>query len=1468
MRKNIVLFGAALCLSLPNPNSVHAVTNIWSGAAGNRLWSDGGNWSGGAPASTTDAVFGATNTTGTVGPAGVSNNVVDTSVAIQSLAYTNSSGFHHTRIEAGMTLSIANSGSANVLQVGASTTNVNQTIYSTISGPGTLAINNSTNATILVSQRFNVGSPSGGHLATLDLSGLDVFLASVRELNLAANGVGTPNNSPMGRLYLARTNSITCNGANGILMGTGSQNSGTNLLILGQQNSINTESFIVGGYKCGNSFLKYSAAWPGSSLVLRNRTGTGPATKWSVAENGSGNTGSACNGTADFTGGSLDAQVVTLYVARSYNLASQTGVGLSTGTFTYDSGSIVARTVEIGYQSQVSNGRATGTLNVGSNATLLVSNDLRLARFVGAQDTSGAFANGTLNIRGGTVNVMGNLVDGGGSSTVLITNNGNLNLQPTDDPALGDVSVDTLTLASGAIRNVNNLSASNLTLNGSIQNVANITVSNLTGQGSVQDLSGLFTVAENGRVIIGINGGAATLSIGGSLSINNSNTVMFDLASETTEGGGTNDLIVVNGNLSLSGTISVPISFLGTPPVTPATYVLIRYTGTLTGGAANLNASGPRYTFTFDDTTPGEIRLTVSGSGEAGNLEWYPATSAPTWDVNAELAWVNLNTLALDRFYQLDRVTFADIGDFAPVVSIVGAVRPSAVVVQPIAVDYTFAGPGSLSGPATLTKRGDTTLTISNANDYTGVTTIESGAIKAGSATALGGTNAGTTIESGAILDLNGQNLGFEAITARGAGPAGAGAIVNSQPGTGFVPGLKKVILADNTTFGGDGRWDIRDSAGGLAGNGFTLTKAGTNNMSLKDLGETGLGDISLNSGLVYFEGNTTLGLPDRALNVAAGATFGFYNTGTNRLNKVLNLNGGSVSNGAGNNAFFGPVSFAAPAYFDFASGAITLFGPVTGGYGLTKGGSGTLVLAGTNNFASTLLTNGTLGLSNNLALGSAHNITVVSTIGGTGLSGSRVTLWGNITMPPGVSVSLPSDTNGGLRSTMYSDGPGLNEWQGPITLNGNNIINFAATTNAPLKLSGPVTGNGFTGVMFMRGSAGASGVVSSSVNMSRGTFAVTDNTGWTLNSVNNAWSVTSIAYGSVKLGASDALPITSTLSMGQASSSDGGTLDLAGFNQTVAAMLVAGAGPRQRISNSSTNADSTFTFNGTNVSTFAGIFTDAIGGGTRKLGLTVAGGGLNLWSTNLHTGPTIIAGGTLSLGVTGAVASTALIDVRSGATFDVSAVPGFTLNAGQTLKGNGVVTGAVTVAANATLSPGASLGQLAIQGALTLAGETIMELNKNGGVTHADLVSGLSSVNYGGTLIVLLSGEALAAGDTFKLFDAPIYNGAFATNNLPALSGLQWDATQLSVDGTLRVVAGPVEGPKLSFQLGAGTGGQSQFELSWPGASGYTLQSQTNDVAHGIGTNWWDVTGLTSNRLILSPAPTDQNLFFRLIKR
>jgi hypothetical protein len=188
-------------------------------------------------------------------------------------------------------------------------------------------------------------------------------------------------------------------------------------------------------------------------------------------------------------------------------------------------------------------------------------------------------------------------------------------------------------------------------------------------------------------------------------------------------------------------------------------------------------------------------------------------------------------------------------------------------------------------------------------------------------------------------------------------------------------------------------------------------------------------------------------------------------------------------------------------------------------------------------------------------------------------------------------------------------------------------------------------------------------------------------------------------------------------------------------------------------------------------------------------------------------------------------------------------------------LGGCGVIGAPVTVQAGGMLSPGGGvggIGTLAVTNTLTLAAgsTTLMQLNKVGGTN--DQVRGITTLTYSGTLLVTNLAGTLAAGDSFKLFDAAHYIGSFAaiSPTTPG-SGMVWDSSHLPVDGTLRVAAVPPERPPIQVTF---TGGL--LVLAWP--SGCTLQS-----ANSLLGPWSAVPGAVSPYSVI---PTDPTKFYRLV--
>jgi len=101
----------------------------------------------------------------------------------------------------------------------------------------------------------------------------------------------------------------------------------------------------------------------------------------------------------------------------------------------------------------------------------------------------------------------------------------------------------------------------------------------------------------------------------------------------------------------------------------------------------------------------------------------------------------------------------------------------------------------------------------------------------------------------------------------------------------------------------------------------------------------------------------------------------------------------------------------------------------------------------------------------------------------------------------------------------------------------------------------------------------------------------------------------------------------------------------------------------------------------------------------------------------NSYAGTTVVAEGSLIIDPEGTFGTSTLVDVRAGATLDVSGLAdGFTVAAGQTLAGSGTIHGSVVFGQGSTLAPG--LASAAISGLGSLGGLS------SGGPASADQVA------------------------------------------------------------------------------------------------------------------------------------------------
>jgi autotransporter-associated beta strand protein len=366
-------------------------------------------------------------------------------------------------------------------------------------------------------------------------------------------------------------------------------------------------------------------------------------------------------------------------------------------------------------------------------------------------------------------------------------------------------------------------------------------------------------------------------------------------------------------------------------------------------------------------------------------------------------------------------------------------------------------------------------LTIFNANDFTGPVDIQGGVLKAGNGSALGSTGTGTTVETGASLDIGGQSLGGEVITISGDGFNGQGAIFNS----GVVPNtaFRSLILASNASIGGASGWAINNSGGAASlstgSQPWKLSKVGTALIGLQNLSsvDPALGDIEVKQGTLEFNGLTpNMGDPLHTNFVDAGATLQFTSD-TVVWNKFFNFTGDGVvssviNNTAANTELAGAVELHGSVILNVGGTAFTISGPISGPGGLTKIGATAMVLTNNETYTGdTHINVGAMRLSGIASISNSPNIFIAQ--------GATLTVTGRVdatfTLLNGQNLSGNGTIAGSLVTTAGSTvAPGTNTIgiltvSNTITLGGTTIMDLDQNnkTNDIMFCNGRITYGG-----------------------------------------------------------------------------------------------------------------------------------------------------------------------------------------------------------------------------------------------------------------------------------------------------------------------------------------------------------------------------------------------------------------------
>jgi fibronectin-binding autotransporter adhesin len=802
-----------------------------------------------------------------------------------------------------------------------------------------------------------------------------------------------------------------------------------------------------------------------------------------------------------------------------------------------------------------------------------------------------------------------------------------------------------------------------------------------------------------------------------------------------TVGGTTNGSIITSGNASFSGG-SLAVTLAGSP--VGKTFDLLSYGGNLTGSPAyTFTGDSGRLTPSFNNGSGTNDKVTLSFTGSVGDLVWSGSANN-NWDNNSTSNFTNGGTS--DVFRLFDNVRFDDTTlSNSPI--LVGTVSAGTVTFDGDR-DYTLGGAGNLGGETAIVKNGSHSLTISNttANTFTGDITVNAGILKAGVATALGAAVVGTatTINTGATLDVNGQNLGAELVKIAGTGVGGNGAIINS--GAQQTQALRFVTLTGDATIGGSGRWDIRGNATAtLTLNGHKLTKTGSNYVALVATNITN-GDIDVNAGTLALSTTTTLqGSGTATVNAGGTLELGFGTVAGN-ITRNLVLNGGAITTEGGASAVNSNLSLSANSTLGGNGTSLTLNGVISesgGARGILKTGTHTLIVTNNTNSWSggTVINNGILQLNEGSSAGSG-----TITIGDTDISAATHSLRLN-----GATISNNVQSRymwtGDYLGTITAIGGASSTINGDVTIN-------PAVTGSPGR-GGHLASTGTGSVLRLMGQLNVAGA-QTIITQRDGTveYGGGGNTAFTLQVTNTA-----------RLAGNDGISTLANLNLGVSAAA---TFDLNGYNQSLAQLTRSAQAAT--VTNTSATA-SVLTINGATDHTYSGTLNNGTGG----ISLVKDGSStFTLAGNNTYSGGTTVNQGALTVGTGGTL----------GANTGTLAV-----NNTNTGTGTGTIlnlaTGANTTVGSlsgAVATPASGINSATIN---TQAGRTFT-VNQTTAATFAGSIAGTGNFVLGSssTQALTLSGSNTYSGTTNVSAGTLLVTGSLGNTAVTVANGATFGGT------------------------------------------------------------------------------------------
>jgi autotransporter-associated beta strand protein len=936
-------------------------TDTWTGAGANGQWTNPSNWAGGVAPSVGDILlFGP-------GAARLANtNNFAAGTAFNSIDFTS----------AGYTL-----GGASVLlenavdashATGANTINV----ALTLGGPDSIVAGGS-----------STSLTDGGAIA-LGASNLTVSGgAGSVVFTKAISGTGGLTDNSSGTVTLQATNSYS----GGTTVGAGT-------LVLDD-----TTGVAISGPLSTSGLVQ---------LALSNQIATGAtvtvSTSGTLDLNGHTNTVAGLiliNGSVTTEAGTLTTKSVTDTGTSSFagNWALP-----SAGTVTANSSSTLTVSAVIsGSASLTMNGSGTvvfhaAAANTYTGGTTVQSGTLQL------NDTGGLAIPAGLTIGGGASAAR---VQMGTTGQILTTIPVNINSGGTLDLNGFSYTVASLVLNNGAVttgagtittKTVSNTGASSIAGHWALPATATITANPGSTLTISAVISGAFGLTEAGTGTLKIQGAAAntytgtTLDQAGTLLLDNSAGVAIPAG--LTVGTVGTSLVQLQASNQISGTATVTVNSLGT---------------------FDLNG--------FNNTIGSLVLSSGTVTTEAGTLSAKTVTDTGTSSIAGHWALPTAATVTVNPSSTLN----------------------VSAVISGSGVSLTKAGTGTLSLQGTAANTYGTTTVQSGTLllDDTGGVAIPAALTIGTTGTSLVqllasnqiGSTATVVVDSPGTFDLNGQNNTIGALVLNsGTVTTEAGTLsVKSvtDTGTSSIAGNWALPAASTVTVSPSATLNVSAVISG----GFGLAKAGGGTLSFQETAaNTYTGTTTVQSGTLLLDDTGGVAIPG-ALTVGTAATslvqlqasnqiagsavvtvdgFGTFDL-NGQSNSVLSLvlSSGTVTTGAGTlttktindtgaSSFSG--NWALPATASITvnpSSTLTIGAAISGAFGLSKGGTGTLVLNGTNSYTGpTTIFGGTL-LVNGSQAASAVTVKTGGTLGGSGTVGN-VSVNSGGAIQPGTSAS------------------------------------------------------------------------------------------------------------------------------------------------------------------------------------------------------------------------------------------------------------------------------------------------------------------------------------------------------------------------------------------------------------------------------------------------------------------------------